>query len=316
MTGTVSVIIAAYNAAGFIARAIDSALAQTLPPLEIIIADDCSTDGTRDVLAAAAAANPSLKIVLLKRNGGPSVARNAAIAQATGDWLAVLDADDAFAPDRLARLVEFAEARHADFVADDLAYYDAAAGVVTGAGIGAAPPIGPVTLRDYLAHNIAGSGGLDWGLLKPMFSRNMLANKGMVYDPAVSHGEDFRLVVELLLRGARFSILPEPLYLYTQREGAKSKRSSGMTRTHIAYDKLSAAALALARDPRIAGDAKAVGYLQARARGLDRLDDAQFFAIAVRAGAVGRIARRCLQNPAFVPFMFVLLARAVGRRVA
>ena len=125
---SVSVIIAAYNAEAFVGRAIASALAQTLAPLEILIVDDCSTDGTRAVLDAAAHKTPTIRVIAMARNGGPSAARNAGIAQARGEWLAVLDADDAFAPTRLATLTAFAELTGADFVADDLAYYDAVAG--------------------------------------------------------------------------------------------------------------------------------------------------------------------------------------------
>jgi succinoglycan biosynthesis protein ExoO len=313
---SVSVIIAAYNAAPFIGRAIESALAQTLPPLEIIIADDCSTDATLEVLEAAAEKKPAIRIIAMPRNGGPSAARNAAIKAATGEWLAVLDADDAFAPTRLATLLAFAGEKNADFVADDLGLYDAAAGRVTGSGIGpASAQAGPVSLRDYLAHNLASGQGLDWGLLKPFIRRASLIERGIAYDETITHGEDFRLAVDLLLGGAKFFVLPEPLYLYTQRQGAVSRRASGMTRTTIGYRKLADAALALARDPRIATDAALVGLLQRRASGLGRLDDSHFLSAALRRGALGKLAARSAQDPAFVPFMLAHIGRALRRRL-
>jgi succinoglycan biosynthesis protein ExoO len=314
---SVSVIIAAYNAAPFISRAIESALAQTLPPLEIIIADDCSTDATRAVLQAAAQKHPAIRLIHMPRNAGPSAARNAAIRAAKGQWLAVLDADDAFAPTRLGTLLAFASAAGADFVADDLALYDAAAGKVTGSGIGddAVLPEGPVTLHDYLAHNVANGRGLDWGLLKPFLRRNALLERGIAYDETISHGEDFRLVVDLLLSGANFFLLREPLYLYTQRQGAISQCASGMTRTAIGYHKLKQAALALARDPRIAGAPGLVGLLHQRAAGLGRLDDAHFLSSALRRVAAGQIAARSARHPSFVPFMLVQIGRAMRRRL-
>ena len=145
----------------------------------------------------------------MQRNGGPSVARNAAIDAASGTWLAILDADDAFASTRLAKLIPFAVETGADLVADDLAYYDAAAGCVTGRGMGdeAAASKGLVSLRDFLAHNLASGEGLDWGLLKPIFRRSTLLEHGIRYEPDMRHGEDFRLVVELLCRGAQFRLL-------------------------------------------------------------------------------------------------------------
>jgi len=313
---SVSVIIAAYNAAPFIGRAIESALAQTLPPLEMIIADDCSTDETLKVLEAAAAKNAAIRIIAMPRNGGPSAARNAAITAAKGEWLAVLDADDAFAPTRLATLLAFAVEKNADFVADDLGLYDAAAGRVTGSGVGAASPqAGPVTLRDYLAHNLANGRGLDWGLLKPFVRRAALRESGVAYDETITHGEDFRFTVDLLLSGAKFFLLPEPLYLYTQRQGAVSQRASGMTRTTIGYRKLSDAAIALAQDPRIAADPELVRLLRQRASGLGRLDDSHFLSTVLRRGALGKIAARSAKNPAFVPFMLAHIGRALRRRL-
>lgn len=96
---TVSVIIPAYNAAQSVARAIDSALAQSLSPAEIIVVDD----GSKDDTAAVAASFPDPVRVLRKPNGGPASARNLGARCASGKWLAMLDADDAWAPRRLER---------------------------------------------------------------------------------------------------------------------------------------------------------------------------------------------------------------------
>ena len=254
----------------------------------------------------------------MQRNGGPSVARNAAIDAANGTWLAILDADDAFAPSRLAKLIPFAVETGADLVADDLAYYDAVASCVTGRGMGdeAAAVKGLVSLRDFLVHNLASGEGLDWGLLKPIFRRSTLIEHGIRYEPDMRHGEDFRLVVELLCRGAQFRLLSQPLYLYTQRQGAVSGRSSGMTRTTIAYHALRDAALALSRDPRLASDTELVALLQLRARGLGRLDDAHFISRALRSAALWQIAARSARDPSFFPYMLRHIGRAVRRRVS
>ena len=104
---TFTVVIAAHNAAGTIAEAVDSALAQTLAPLQIIVCDDGSTDGT------AAALEPYGDRVIYKRNqhGGVASARNAALERAKGDFFAVLDADDAYLSVRLEALAQLAVAR-------------------------------------------------------------------------------------------------------------------------------------------------------------------------------------------------------------
>lgn len=89
-----SVVIPTYNYGRFLGHAVDSVLSQTLPPHEVIVVDDGSTDDTPAVAERYAG-----RIVYLRRaNAGVSAARNAGIAAATGDWLAFLDADDAWEP--------------------------------------------------------------------------------------------------------------------------------------------------------------------------------------------------------------------------
>ncbi len=98
---TVSVIIPAYNAAKFLATAIDAALQQTLPPHEIIVVDDGSKDATPEICARYAGRIVSIR----QANKGEAGARNTALAIATGEFIALLDADDTCAPDRLERQV-------------------------------------------------------------------------------------------------------------------------------------------------------------------------------------------------------------------
>jgi hypothetical protein len=91
--GTISVVIPVYNAALYIAESVASALQQTRPVLEVIVADDCSVDGSADVAAAAGA-----RVVRMPVNAGPSAARNAAVRAAAGTYVAMLDADDQWEP--------------------------------------------------------------------------------------------------------------------------------------------------------------------------------------------------------------------------
>jgi glycosyltransferase involved in cell wall biosynthesis len=96
-TPRISVIIPAYNAAVTLARALDSVLTQTWPAFEIIVIDDGSIDTTAEV-----AASYGEKIRYLRQdNAGVSAARNLGAHMASGDWLAFLDADDWYYPDRL-----------------------------------------------------------------------------------------------------------------------------------------------------------------------------------------------------------------------
>ncbi|MBL8191560.1 MAG: glycosyltransferase [Acidobacteria bacterium] len=106
MQPKVSVIIPAFNSAPFIAETIQSVLAQTYDNLEIIVVDDGSTDTTLDVLNEFG----DQITVLTKPNGGPASARNLAIRHASGKYIAFLDADDLWMPEKLAEQVVFLEA--------------------------------------------------------------------------------------------------------------------------------------------------------------------------------------------------------------
>lgn len=97
MNASVSVVIPAYNAEAFVGPALESVLAQTLPPLEILVIDDGSTDDT----GARAAAIPGVRCIR-QANAGVSAARNRGIEAARGRFVAFLDADDVWEPEKLA----------------------------------------------------------------------------------------------------------------------------------------------------------------------------------------------------------------------
>jgi glycosyltransferase involved in cell wall biosynthesis len=101
----VSVILPVYNSEHLVGETIQRALAQTLPPLEIVVADDGSTDGTARVVAELAATSTVPIVYHYQPNQGPPSARNAAIRLARGSLLALLDADDLWLATKLARQV-------------------------------------------------------------------------------------------------------------------------------------------------------------------------------------------------------------------
>ena len=96
---TISVVIPTYNRAGRLTRAIDSVLAQSRPVDEIIVVDDGSADETATVVQAY---GPPVRYIW-QENTGPAAARNRGIAEARGTWIAFLDSDDRWFPDKMAR---------------------------------------------------------------------------------------------------------------------------------------------------------------------------------------------------------------------
>jgi glycosyltransferase involved in cell wall biosynthesis len=100
----VSVIIPAFNCGRFLAEAIDSVLAQTEPGIEVVVVDDGSTDDTLAIAERKAAQDARVRVFTQRNSGKPAIARNAGIRQARGEFIAFLDGDDRYAPDRVARV--------------------------------------------------------------------------------------------------------------------------------------------------------------------------------------------------------------------
>lgn len=99
----VSVVVPCYRCAETIAASVASVAAQTLRPAEVLLVDDCSGDGTLDALHHLAGWYPTgwVKVLASERNGGPSQARNIGWAHASQDYIAFLDADDTWAPEKI-----------------------------------------------------------------------------------------------------------------------------------------------------------------------------------------------------------------------
>ncbi|MGR3805213.1 glycosyltransferase family 2 protein [Marinibacterium profundimaris] len=214
-------IIAAYNAVNELPTSIAAALCQTDVQMEIVVADDASSDETPALMAQY----PEVSYFRLEQNGGPSAARNAAIEAATGDWIAVLDADDTMTPGRLASMIAMAEDKNADILLgnfrrvddkgrpiDDEAYLDPAS----------LDADTPLSIEDYVGHNQLAPGTQNWGYLKPLFRRDFLNRHAIRYDVGLRNSEDYHIILAAIMAGGRVFVSPEPDYLYRVAEGSIS----------------------------------------------------------------------------------------------
>jgi len=216
----IAVIVAAYNAAATLERAARSALAEP-ETAELLIVDDCSTDGTAALADQLAREDDRVRLLRMAANSGPAAARNAALEASSAPWIAVLDADDYFVSGRLAALL--AEADEAEFVADRL--------IRTPEGVEPAITldprrIGAISLEDFVLGNMGAlQGPLDLGFVKPIFRRSFVAQHNMRYAD-MRLGEDYEFYARALALGARFLMIGPAGYVSVEREGSLSKDHS------------------------------------------------------------------------------------------
>src|SRR5690625_4493762 len=103
----ISVITPAYNAARFISETIDSVRQQTYLNWEMIIVDDCSTDRTAEIVEEYIQKDHRIHFIQLEKNSGSAIARNTAMDHAKGDFIAFLDSDDLWYPEKLEKQLKF-----------------------------------------------------------------------------------------------------------------------------------------------------------------------------------------------------------------
>ncbi|MCK9515359.1 MAG: glycosyltransferase family 2 protein [Ottowia sp.] len=111
----VSIITPLYNCSRFISETIKSVLEQTYSDWELILVDDCSTDNSLEVAQQFAEKDSRIKIISLDENSGAAVARNMAIELANARYIAFLDSDDRWRPEKLERQIEFMKEKKIDF---------------------------------------------------------------------------------------------------------------------------------------------------------------------------------------------------------
>jgi glycosyltransferase involved in cell wall biosynthesis len=103
----VSIITPSYNSSRFIAQTIESVLSQTYDNWEMIIVDDVSPDNSNEIIEKYVQRDSRIKLLKLEKNSGPAVARNRAIEEAIGRYIAFLDADDLWMSDKLQKQIDF-----------------------------------------------------------------------------------------------------------------------------------------------------------------------------------------------------------------
>jgi len=203
----VSVVIPVHNGERYLAEAIESILSQTFRDFELLIVDDGSTDGSRAVMERYARQDARIRI-LCQANRGVSAAGNRGLAEARGEWVARLDADDLFLPEKLERQLAFVR-RYPDVrIAGTLGHF------INGAGrfIGLVSTDGPFTRAQFEAMTARGEPVFFVHSSTLMHRETVLAVGG--YREQFVQAEDVDLWLRMAERGHLLLKMPEPLLLY------------------------------------------------------------------------------------------------------
>ncbi|MFI5361857.1 MAG: glycosyltransferase family 2 protein [Elusimicrobiota bacterium] len=210
----VSVVIPAYNVAPFIGEALESVFSQTFADYEVIVVNDGSPD-TQELESALAPRLSRLRYIK-QANQGASAARNAGLKAARGEFVAFLDADDAWLPEYLKRQLKFLDERGADLVCADAAIF----GETRDAGrtfmqlyMGTAPAAGGVTFLDLLSAE------------KCLITSGILVRLKTVlevglFDEGLRNAQDYDLWMRLARHNARLAYQRETLLRYRVRRGS------------------------------------------------------------------------------------------------
>ncbi|MEM8634814.1 MAG: glycosyltransferase family 2 protein [Pseudomonadota bacterium] len=307
----VSLIMASWRSADYIADAISSLQAQEDVSWELVVVDDASPDSTREVIQKLSELDPRIVLEVLPKNSGPAAARNRAIDVSKAPFIAVLDDDDTMDPRRLRALIDLAESEKADIVIDNMLEVDGFPfGPVLGCFLDLDPkgPITQICLAHYLDPRSANEFGASLGYLKPVFRRTSMSVR---YDTTLRNSEDFYLVAELLARGARMVLTPQPFYRYTRRRGSLSWRLSAQSamaivRAHERFDaKYSSSMTAFERD-------SSRRLLKQRR---DQFAFAQFVEAAKARQLLGLLSA-CFGRPASLPFILSEIGRILLEKVS
>lgn len=209
---TVSVVIPVYNAAPFVARAIDSALAQSYAPTEVLVIDDGSLDDTAQVVG-----NYPAPVRLLRQpNAGPAAARNHGAREAQGEWLALLDADDLWLPSKLEQQMMYTE-DHGVGIVNCLPKGSAAALLV------AAPTFERLWQKNFIANSSV--------LVRRLAFEQV---GGFDEDRALISVEDYNLWLRLVSAGWKIATCPQQLCHYTPAPGSLSSQAERFARAELA----------------------------------------------------------------------------------
>jgi teichuronic acid biosynthesis glycosyltransferase TuaG len=206
-----SVIMPAFNAEGYVASAIESVLAQTRENLELLVIDDKSTDSTRDIVRSYVARDDRVVLLELSENRGAAVARNRGLDIARARYIAFLDADDLWHPDKLDRQLTLMDKHQWGFSCTSYSVIGPT-GKLLGKTVRMARCL---DLKGYLNHNLIQTVGV-------VVDRSMV-QYDLLYAPDLRRRQDAATWIQVLRGGTKCYGVSEVLAFYRRTPGSLSK---------------------------------------------------------------------------------------------
>ncbi|WP_426123830.1 glycosyltransferase family 2 protein [Pararhizobium sp. PWRC1-1] len=300
-------IVAAFKAGETIERAIDSALAQTGVSVEVVVIDDCSPDDTAEIVDAYT--DPRVRLIRLDKNRGPGGARNAGLAAARGEWIVILDSDDAVSPDRTARMIARAKAARAQIVVDNVDVVPLDGQIKQMFDETQLSTLETLTLPAFIGSNVLFQAEHNYGYMKPIFERRFIEEHGLRFDESLPIGEDYLLLASALAKGGRCAVEPVAGYTYYIRSGSISR----VLKLHQ-VDAMLAADAAFLRNHRLDEASMA-----AQGRRHRSIEDARSFIMLVdqiKARSLSGAVKTAWKNPAAIRHLRMPIAVRLRRLMA
>lgn len=206
--GLISIIMAAYNTEKTIEQAINSVSSQTYTNFELLVVNDCSKDRTVELVKDIVAKDSRVRLISNVKNSGVSYTRKHGLEEAKGDWIAILDSDDAWEPEKLEKQIVLQRRTNADLLFTGSAFMDSEGHPIDWCLH--APK--EVTYRQLLKQNVlSNSSAL---VRKELYAKYYAIGDGM--------HEDFAIWLSILKEGKKAYGVDEPLLIYRIAKSSKS----------------------------------------------------------------------------------------------
>lgn len=208
----VSITMAAFNVALYVEASIRSVLAQDCQDFELIIVDDASTDGTREILQQFAGGDPRIRLFLMDRNEGLAVARNLGIAAARGEWVTFLDADDIYSSEMLSLSLGAGRTQGAGMVIWDYVVFESEEELIAKRS----QPSMLARIDQTDRHALLDLPAFAW---TRMVRRDMLERLAIAFPPGLTY-QDVPVHWRLITQTERIAFVPRRLAFYRQQPQA------------------------------------------------------------------------------------------------